>query len=575
MSGAGNASLIAALQAIVGPGDVIDRADRMRPYCSGFRFGSGEAIAVVRPASLVQQWQVVQACVTANKIVIMQAANTGLTGGSTPDGNDYDRDIVIISTMRMKKLHVVDDGRQVVCFPGATLDLLERTLKPLGREPHSLIGSSCVGASVFGGVCNNSGGSLVQRGPAYTELSLYARVNEQGRLELVNHLGIALGDEPEAMLARLDSRDYTDGDIDFHGGKAHDDRYARQVREVDQDTPARYNADPQRLYECSGCAGKLILFAVRLDTFPAQLSSQVFYIGTNDPQQLTLLRRELLAGDAPLPIAAEYVHRDAFNLAERYGKDMFLLIRLLGTARLPALFAAKARLDRLLARWRWLPADLSDRAMQWMGRCFPSHLPPRMLQYRDLYQHHLMLKVAGDQAQATRDLLERRFQAGEGAFFTCDADEGARAFLHRFAVAGAAVRYRTMHRRHIADIVALDIALPRNTRDWFEQLPPQIDAKLSQKLYYGHFLCHVFHQDYIVNKGHDAMEVEHEMLALLDQRGAEYPAEHNVGHLYAAKPALAAFYREIDPCNQFNPGIGKTSKLANWGEGAGSRENVA
>ena len=41
MSGAGNASLIAALQAIVGPGDVIDRADRMRPYCSGFRFGSG------------------------------------------------------------------------------------------------------------------------------------------------------------------------------------------------------------------------------------------------------------------------------------------------------------------------------------------------------------------------------------------------------------------------------------------------------------------------------------------------------------------------------------------------------
>jgi len=26
---------------------------------------------------------------------IMQAANTGLTGGSTPDGSDYDREIVI------------------------------------------------------------------------------------------------------------------------------------------------------------------------------------------------------------------------------------------------------------------------------------------------------------------------------------------------------------------------------------------------------------------------------------------------------------------------------------------------
>jgi hypothetical protein len=27
-------------------------------------------------------------------------------GGSTPDGNDYDRDIVIVSTTRMKKVYV-------------------------------------------------------------------------------------------------------------------------------------------------------------------------------------------------------------------------------------------------------------------------------------------------------------------------------------------------------------------------------------------------------------------------------------------------------------------------------------
>jgi D-lactate dehydrogenase len=56
---------------------------------------------------------------------------------------------------------------------------------------------SCIGASVLGGICNNSGGALVRRGPAYTELTLYARVNAAGRLELVNHLGIALGDDPE------------------------------------------------------------------------------------------------------------------------------------------------------------------------------------------------------------------------------------------------------------------------------------------------------------------------------------------------------------------------------------------
>jgi D-lactate dehydrogenase len=47
-------------------------------------------------------------------------------------------------------------------------------------------------------------------------------------------------------------------------------------------------------------------------------------------------------------------------------------------------------------------------------------------------------------------------------------------------------------------------------------------------------------------------------------RCAEYPAEHNVGHLYQAKPQLAAFYRQLDPTNTFNPGIGKTSKQKGW-----------
>lgn len=54
------------------------------------------------------------------------------------------------------------------------------------------------------------------------------------------------------------------------------------------------------------------------------------------------------------------------------------------------------------------------------------------------------------------------------------------------------------------------------------------------------------------------------MLELLDVRGTEHPAEHDVGHLYAAKRALAAHYRKLDPANALNPGIGKTSRLKNW-----------
>src|SRR6185312_13819647 len=114
-------------------------------------------------------------------------ANTGLTGGSTPAGGDYDRDLVIINTLLMAKILVIDEGRQVICLPGATLCQLEKVLEPYDREPHSVIGSSCIGASVIGGICNNSGGALVRRGPAYTEMALFARADGGGQLTLVNH----------------------------------------------------------------------------------------------------------------------------------------------------------------------------------------------------------------------------------------------------------------------------------------------------------------------------------------------------------------------------------------------------
>ncbi len=52
------------------------------------------------------------------------------------------------------------------------------------------------------------------------------------------------------------------------------------------------------------------------------------------------------------------------------------------------------------------------------------------------------------------------------------------------------------------------------------------------------------------------------LLAQLDARGAKYPAEHNVGHLYNAEEHLKAFYKELDPTNTFNPGIGKTAKTS-------------
>ncbi|EPA3140584.1 D-lactate dehydrogenase [Yersinia enterocolitica] len=557
-------TLLTQLQHIVGARYLLTGERQTERYRTGFRSGAGSSLAVVFPSTLLQQWQLLQACVAADTIVIMQAANTGLTEGSTPSGDDYDRPIVILNTLRLNQIQLLNDGKQVIGFPGSTLNQLEKRLKPYDREPHSVIGSSCIGASVIGGICNNSGGSLVQRGPAYTEMALYAQIDAQGELQLINHLGINLGNTPEEILQRLERGKYRASDIVQGTQQASDHEYATRVRDIDAPTPSRFNADPRRLFEASGCAGKLAVFAVRLDTFPSEKQQQVFYIGTNQTQVLTELRRAILRDFKHLPIAGEYMHRDIFDIAEVYGKDTFVMINSMGTNNMPRFFTLKGKIDARLSKVPFLVDHLTDRIMQGFSQVLPNHLPKRLKSYRNRYEHHLMLKMSGQGITEAQQFLKEFFATAEGNFITCTADEGKKAFLHRFAAAGAAVRYHAVHADKVEDILALDIALPRNEEQWFETLPAEIDQCLVAKLYYGHFLCHVFHQDYIVKKGVDTHALKQKMLALLNDKGAEYPAEHNVGHLYIAKPALKAFYQQIDPTNSFNPGIGKTSKLKYW-----------
>ena len=565
-------ALITSLRDIVGTKNVLTDPRATERFRKGFRSGEGEAVAVVTPATLPELWKVLEVVVAADRILIMQAANTGLTEGSTPKGS-YDRDVVIVSTLKLDKLHVLDGGRQIVSHPGGTLFALEKLLKPYGRQPHSVIGSSCIGASIIGGVCNNSGGSLVRRGPAYTELSLYAEVTADGELRLVNHLGISLGNSPEEILSRLETGGFSDSDVQTDAGRASDDGYAERVRDVEAESPARYNADPRGLHEASGCAGKLAVFAVRLDTFPVETGTRVYYIGTNEAGELTDLRRRLLGELNELPISGEYLHRDCFDIARLYGKDTLLMIHWLGTDWLPRIFALKGAADARLNKLPVLPKNLSDRVMQGLSRLLPEALPKRLLAFRNRYEHHLILKVPGETAAATEAILTE--VVGRDGWFLCDPAEEKKAMLHRFAAAGAAVRYQAVHEREVEDILALDIALRRNDRDWVERLPPEIEEQLVAKLYYGHFFCHVFHQDYIVKKGVDVAALKAAMLKGLDARGAEYPAEHNVGHLYAAKPALKAHYEALDPSNTFNPGIGKTSREKHYGRSPGRSPEAA
>ncbi|BFT29780.1 D-lactate dehydrogenase [Alteromonas sp. D210916BOD_24] len=546
---------------ILGEQNVATEYNQTKFYRKGWRSGEGDALAILFPQTLIQYWEVLKICVAKRYIIIMQAANTGLTEGSTPSGNDYDRPVIVINTLAMNDLILINEGKQVISFPGATIHQLEQLLKPHNRSPHSVIGSSCLGASIVGGVANNSGGALVKRGPAYTELSVFAQVDSLGNLHLVNHLGVYLGDSPEEILANLSSGNFPDT-LATTDKKASATDYETLLRDIHADSPSRYNADPSRLYEASGCAGKIAVFAVRLDTFSIPAQEQTYYIGTNDPSVLTDIRRRILTEFTHLPEVGEYLHRDVFDIADKYGKDTILSIRHLGTKALPKLFAMKSRIDARLKSIPFIPPFVSDKLMQWGSGLFPDQIPPRLRQCRDKYEHHLILKMSDEGIMEANTLLSQLFEAEKkaGEFITCNADETERAFLLRFAAAGAAMRFKTMHDNKLGDILALDIALKRNEQKWVESLPEYISKDIEKSLYYGHFFCHVFHQDYILKKGSNAKKVKQAMLALLDERGAKYPAEHNVGHLYEAEDTLVSFYHELDPTNTFNPGIGGTSK---------------
>ena len=273
-----------------------------------------------------------------------------------------------------------------------------------------MIGSSCIGASIVGGVCNNSGGALIKRGPAYTELALYAKIDISGNLVLINDLGIELGDNPKEILSNLQNRNYYQSQIRYPDKLASDNEYEKRVRNIEADTPSRFNADRRRLHGASGCAGKVAVFAVRLDTYSIPKRNQVFYIGTNSPRVLTTIRREILSHFKHLPTSGEYLHRDCYDAAKKYSKDTFIVIDKLGADYIPKLFEFKRIVDLIANKVKILPDQFSDRLMQFLSKITFNHLPPRMEDYRDKYEHHWIIETSDEGIEEAKEYFDNFFK---------------------------------------------------------------------------------------------------------------------------------------------------------------------
>ena len=193
--------LILQLQRIVGSHNVL--SSNKQKYEKGMRLGHGTALCVVTPHLLQEVVDCIPLIIKANCTILVQGANTGLTGASVPrlSSSEYtsnDRPTVIISTLHLDTIFPMDDGQRVVCLAGAGLASLVRFLQQYfpDRESHSTLGSTFLNPTTAAGVALGSGGThCCRKGSAYTDRALYVCTYKDKwgdlQVQVVNTLGIA------------------------------------------------------------------------------------------------------------------------------------------------------------------------------------------------------------------------------------------------------------------------------------------------------------------------------------------------------------------------------------------------
>jgi len=172
--------LIDALRGIVGDAHVLDSGDLSAWEVDWRKRYHGKALAVVRPASTQEVAGVVKACAAAGVSIVPQGGNTGMVGGSTPDGSGQE---VVLSLQRMKAVRGIDKANMTITVEaGCVLQSLQETAEREGYLfPLSLAAEgSC---TIGGNLGTNAGGTQVVRYGNTRDLCLGLEVvNAQGEV---------------------------------------------------------------------------------------------------------------------------------------------------------------------------------------------------------------------------------------------------------------------------------------------------------------------------------------------------------------------------------------------------------
>jgi FAD/FMN-containing dehydrogenase len=158
VSGKGRGAVAAALRALLGEDAVVTEAHELARYEQGWRYGSGKALAAVRPSSTEEVAKVLAFASGQGIRVIPQGANTGLVGASTPDASG---DMLVLSLERMSRTLEIDAvDRTVTAGAGVLLSQLEAALGEQGLMFAIDLGAD---PTVGGMIATNAAGTRVLR----------------------------------------------------------------------------------------------------------------------------------------------------------------------------------------------------------------------------------------------------------------------------------------------------------------------------------------------------------------------------------------------------------------------------
>ena len=315
-----DSSFLSSMEDAVGRDNVLV-GSASKEFLTGTRVGQGKAVCVVKPCSLQDAVKAVQVCVDHDMAIIPQGGNTGLTGGSVPR-DDAGRQFVVLNMRSLNKIQMLGNGDHVLCYGGAGIYDLSQECAKAGRESHTVLGSYFLNPSVAAGVALGSGGTQLKKGSVYSERLLYVRVGKNGKVELVNELGLKLK-KGESVLERLEK-----GEVELDDAlnkKTHDTKYCEKICQLDGSV-SRYNADTNGP-DAVRSEGKVLILCSIHSTFPKPVRSTTLWVSCASFETAQTLRKVCLRDSTSLPSQMEYLNRDAFDVTDGYGRVMCFLIK--------------------------------------------------------------------------------------------------------------------------------------------------------------------------------------------------------------------------------------------------------